>query len=826
MIVVKAFLRYLGRHRGLTLLQLLGVACGVAAAVGMVFSAHSAFSSFSQAVAFLKGRATHTVKRAAGPMEESLLARIMRDPAVESFSPVIDRRIRTSDGELVRLLGIDPFLDRSVRPFLAIGPQSGPEASDLLLELLFNDRSVAADARFLQERGLRPGDDMEMQLGMLQIAGSLSNHSGEMLLIMDIGHAQHLFELPGKIDYVDLIVNDPDAFRRRWSTGFTIESNQEQRAALSDMLAAFRLNLTALSLLALFVGMFLVYNTAMFTVVNRRRDAGIMRSLGATRREIMTAFGIEVLLLGSAGGLLGGLLGYLLSRVLSSILGQTISNLYFFLNPTPPAWSWEILAYGVALGCGAGLLGGLFPLLELIRTDPARATHGRVASKSGSAGTGILALIGIGIIAASGALLFLTAVHVYFGLSGAFFFMLGASLLTGSVLVAASPALRLLLRAVGGLSGRLAADTIRRNLGRTGVAIAAFMVALSMIVGLGLMIGSFRHSLVWWMDSQFHGDLYVASTSDIQVPKAFYEEIRSEPGIAGIDLYRNVQITYRDVPVQITAINAGVLQQFSEFVWFEGGNENWDYVKKGDVIVSESFYRRFGVTAGDTVTVEGTNGPVSLRVAAVFYDYSTEHGLIMMDRSTYLKMYEDDTIDSLTVFTAGQEPARQATLARVREKAHAWGLPAITRRELRGNILEVFDTTFAVTRSMRVLAVIVAFFGIAGAILILFIERQKEFGIYRSLGFSTTQVAGMTLMESLGMGIMSFMLSAAVGTVMAFILIRVINFYSFNWTIFYFHHWTPYLVAAGTALLASVGAAGYPIVRICRTYPQMQIREE
>jgi len=149
-----------------------------------------------------------------------------------------------------------------------------------------------------------------------------------------------------------------------------------------------------------------------------------------------------------------------------------------------------------------------------------------------------------------------------------------------------------------------------------------------------------------------------------------------------------------------------------------------------------------------------------------------------------------------------------------------------TRDQLHGNILNVFDSTFAVTRSMRILAIVVAFFGIAGALLTLFMERQREFGIYRALGFSTRQVAGMTLMEGLGMGIVSFLLSTGVGTALALLLIRVINLRSFNWTIFFYFAPEPYLLAAATAILASLGAAAYPIWKVYRTYPQMQIREE
>ena len=158
----------------------------------------------------------------------------------------------------------------------------------------------------------------------------------------------------------------------------------------------------------------------------------------------------------------------------------------------------------------------------------------------------------------------------------------------------------------------------------------------------------------------------------------------------------------------------------------------------------------------------------------------------MMDRSTYLKIFGDHTINSLGIFIDADNPRRKELLDEVRKRAQSLGLPVFTRDQLHGNILAVFDSTFAVTRSMRVLTIVVAFFGIAGALLTLFMERQKEFGIYRALGFSTPQVAGMTLMEGFGMGLVSFLLSIGVGTALAWVLIRVINLRSFNWTIFFY----------------------------------------
>jgi putative ABC transport system permease protein len=806
----------------------MGVACGVAAVVGMTMSAQTALRSFTKAVEFLRGKATHSIQRPVGPMEESLLVKLGGDPAVEWFSPVIDRRLRLGKDELVHLLGIDPFLDRAIRPEISKVDflNSKPNDPETFLSFLTNERAVWVDNDLKIELGIPSKKTIDTSIGLLHVKGSFPNPSGEPLVIMDIGHVQKLYHLQGYVDRVDLILSDETGFNSRWGKGFLIQSAQQRSKTFSGMLQAFRLNLEALSLLALFVGVFLIYNTAMFTVVSRRRDTGILRSLGANRIEILAAFLSEILILGIIGGALGGLVGFFMTRFLTGLIGSSISNLYFFLRPEPVAWSSWILITGVVLGCSASLFGGALPLLELIRTDPVKALSGRIASRESVQKAQKAALAGFLALLISGLLFLLPGAHIYVGFAGVFGFILGVSLLTGVVLLYLHPFLKKILQALGRLPGKVAAGNIRQNLGRTGVAIAAFMISLSMSIGLGAMIGSFRQSLIWWMGTQIRGDLYIGKILEAEVPEDFYEEIRKIEGIGGVHPYRNVQTLYRNTSINVSAVDASVLEKYAQFGWLKGGNENWEPVKRGGVIISESFSRRFGVKSGEIITLEGIQGPTKFKVGAIFYDYTTEHGLVMMDRRTFLKTFGDRTLNNIGIFIDPDNPRRGELLQEVRKKAEARGFPVLTGAQLHENILEVFDTTFAITRSMRAIAIVVAFFGIAGALLTLFIERSREFGIYRALGFSTGQVAKMTLMEGLGMGIVSFVLSIAVGTTLAILLIKVINIRSFNWTIFYYPALQPYLLTGVTAILASIGAAAYPIWKVYRTYPQIQIREE
>lgn len=826
--VIRSFLRHLARRKSLSVLQLLGIAFGVAAAVGMTLASRSALQSLVGAIDFLRGGTTHTIERPAGAMEEKTLAGIMADPAVKYFAPVIDRRVEIARGQEVRIIGIDPFLDRQVRSITA---QIAVERDKDVLEgpfssFLFDPVAVLVDENIARSLRLEPDTLFETTKGFFRAVHIFPNPSDEPLIIIDIGHAQKLFDMEGRIDRVDLIITEENSFRARWEKNFRVESNRQHDETLSALLRAFRLNLQALSLFALFVGIFLIYNTAMFAVVSRRRDAGILLSIGASRREIAVAFIIEVLFLGAAGGAFGGVLGYVLSGLLVTVVGDTISSLYVSLRPSVLPWSFWNLAGGIFLGVAASIVGSVPPLIELSRVEPIKALRGRAPSRGAPSRMRAIALFGCASMISATVLFLFSPLHVYVGFAGAFAFLLGSALFSGFVIVALVPIMKCFFSSVMGLSGKVAIGSIRENLGRTSVAIAAFMVALSMSIGMSSMIDSFRESLVWWMNGQLRGELYISAKGQAEVPGDLYEEFKSIPGIGGIDVFRNVRITFRDKPAYITSIDASVLQRYGRFGWFEGGSENWEPVKRGSVIVSESFSRRFNIGKGDRITIQSVDGPVSLPVTAVFYDYTTEHGLIMMDRSTYLRLFHDRTINSLGIFIDKEAPEQQKLMDKIRLKASARGLPVTTRDELHEKILSLFDSTFAVTRSMRLLAVVVAFFGITGALMTLFVERQKEFGIYRSLGFTTGQVAFMALIESIGMGLISFLMSTIVGTGFALVLIKIINLESFNWTIFYHFTIQPYFVTMLTALAASIAASFYPVWSVLHRYPVMQIREE
>ncbi|TNF46220.1 FtsX-like permease family protein, partial [bacterium] len=578
-IVLRSSLRSILRRRALTLVQLAGVACGVAAVVGMVLASNAALGSFSKAVQFLQGKSTHSLMQPVGPLDESVLVELMADPRITAFSPILDRQMSLAEGSSVRVLGLDPFLDNAMRPDLVFSAQfSEAEQEEDFLDFLLVRDTVILESRLADDLGIGPGDTLVTDTGSFHVLGTFTHPGAEPLILMDIANAQELFGARGRIDRVDLILTQPSAFAALWSArGYQMTSHSERRAVFEDMLRAFRLNLEALSLLALLVGVFLVYNTSMFSVVSRRKNTGILRSLGAARREIVAAVTIEIALLGILGGAAGGLLGFALARLLTGIVGDTISQLYFFLRPLPPEWSWFIPAAGAVVGLLASLLGGAMPLFQMIREDPVTALRGRVPEISREKYSWWTAGAGLGLTMVSAVILSRSS-SILSGYIGAFGVILGLSFMCGMLLLVLAPLWKGVLKAAAGPVGSLAAGNVRRSLGRTAVAVAAFGIALSLLVGLGSMIGSFRQTLIWWMEGHIRADYYIQAPTGSRIPLEVYEDLSRLKGVGGVDPYRNAILSYGDSIIRVVAVDPVVLGRFAKFTWYEGDNSAWDDV--------------------------------------------------------------------------------------------------------------------------------------------------------------------------------------------------------------------------------------------------------
>lgn len=841
--------RYLRRHPWQTGLAILGIALGVAVVVGIDLANASARRAFRLSAESVSGRATHQIVGGPAGLPENLYARLRIEAGVRPSAPVVEGYVAAVDfpGRTFHLLGVDPFADAAFRTYLGRGG-----AKDLGDLAAFMTRPGAAllSSETAAQMGLAAGAQLQLRIGGLRRAVTLvgvirpgdamSRQALESLLVTDIATAQELLGLTGRLSRIDLIVPEGAAgramlerVRRLLPAGAEVARASARSEVVEQMTRAFNVNLTALSLLALLVGTFLIYNTMTFSVVQRRAAIGLSRALGVTRREIFTLLLAEALVVGILGTALGLLLGVGLARGLVRLVTRTINDLYFVLSVRELTIAPLVLLKGAALGVGATLLASLAPALEATRAAP-RAVLSRSAIETRVrravprlAGAGVLFLLG------GAALLLVSRTSLGLSYLALFVLMLGFALLTPGAMVALMRLLERPLGALFGMLGRMAARGVVRALSRTAVATAALMIAIAATVGVGIMVASFRETVERWLATTLQADIYVSppgfvgSRTEAPLDPVLVTRLASTPGVASVATHRGVIVESPGGPTRLVALDIPAARFFT--FRFKSGTAAvvWPAFQEGSaVIVSEPYAWRRGVAVGASVELATDRGPRRFAVAGIFYDYASDQGVVIMSRRTYARFWDDRGISALAIrATPGTDV--DALIQRLRQAAGGAQEVLIRgNRALREASLEIFDRTFAITAVLRLLATIVAVTGVLSALMALSLERAQEVGVLRAQGLTPGQVWGLITSQTGLIGLVAGLLAIPVGIVLALVLVLVINRRSFGWTLEVDIGAGLLIQAVLLALAAAVLAGVVPAAKMARTPPSLALREE
>jgi putative ABC transport system permease protein len=851
----RSSLRYLLRQPWQLGLAVLGVALGVAVVVSIGLANASARRAFTLSSEAVTGRATHQVVGGPERIPDDAFRRLALAGGIEKAAPVVEGWVGfpAAPGAAARtlhLLGVDPFSEGPFRPYLGTAAGgSRQEASVGLGSLLTRPGACVLAADTAREMGLRPGDAFAVRAEgverRLVLAGTLAPADADTrraisdLLLMDIASAQEVLGRIGRIDRIDLILDDGAAGRRQLARaaavlppGVQILPASGRTRTTEEMTRAFRLNLTALSLLALVCGAFLIYSTMTFSVVRRRQWIGILRALGVSRHEVFALVlgeAFAVALLGTGAGIGGGIL---LGRGLVRLVTQTINDLYFVVSVRELAIPPDTLATGALLGIGATLLAALVPAFEAAQAPPRAALLRSTLEARLWRALPRATALGIALLAAGGALLLPRSLVVSF--VGLFAVILGCALLAPAATVLLMLLLRRPLGALLGVLGRMAAGGVVASLSRTAVAIAALVIAVSVTVGIGVMVDSFRQTVARWLGMTLQSDVYVSAPSQAggRVGTPLDPEVARRamalPGVAGGHTIRRVQVPAPGGPVRLVAMG-GDPRSIEKLYEFKEGRPAtaWPAFRTGDaVLVSEPFASRTGVGAGSTVRLRTARGDRSFRVMGVYYDYASDQGVVLMSRATYLRHWNDPLISGFALDLApGADVDR--VVARLRATIGAERALAIqSNRSLKKVSLEIFDRTFLITSVLRLLVGVVAFIGVLSSLMALQLERARELGVLRANGMTPGQVWQLVTAQTGLMGLAAGLLSLPVGLTLAAVMIYVINRRSFGWTIRMELSPQVLLEALLLALAAALLAGLYPAYRMARTSPALALREE
>jgi putative ABC transport system permease protein len=807
-----------------TLLTVIAVALGVGVVLAIELAGNAAAGSFRSSMETLTGTASLDVG-AVGGVPDSVVGLLATLPYPIQVQPRIDDFATVhSTGRTVPLIGLDLIADHPAG-FTSGGDEQADTGN---LATTFGEDNVWVSSSL----GAKAGDTLQLQINDVvrpyKVRGVL-NDSGDSggLVLMDIAAAQRAVNRTNRVDRVLLTVPAQPSLeqweqriRSALPPGVELRRQGSQTDENRRMLSAFRWNLRILSYVALVVGAFLIFNTISVSVVRRRPEIGIVRALGASRSTVLAAFLGEAACFGLVGAALGIVLGRLMAIGAVQLLAATVDNLYVSSRPAPIALTLGTVLLGLIIGLAVSLASAASPAREASLVSPveamARGEREYAARVHKVRDLWIAAALAVAGAVSS----FAPAIagKPFFGYAAAILFI-GASAFAIPALVSGLTKVSSgMLRRIGGVEAMLASRSLASSLRRTSVLVGALSTAIAMTTSVGIMVGSFRQTVQVWMNNQLKADLFLQPATNPSADRhptidaGLADKIASLPGVAGVDRFRGYEISYQGLPALLGSADTIGDHDLGKVEFFSGrptATVNAELRSGDNALISEPFANKHHLRAGDFVTLPLAGEQVRFRIVDVFYDYGSEKGFIVIDRSRALHYLPDPASSNLAIYAAPGSNIEQVR-AEVERVAAGHNLGIFTNSSLRQQAIQIFDRTFAITYALEVVAVIVAVIGIAGAMLALVIDRRRELGLLRFLGAAVPQIRKLILVEAGLIGLLANVAGLALGVALSLLLIFVINKQSFGWTIRF--HW-PIAVLLGALSLVYVStvlAGFYP----------------
>jgi putative ABC transport system permease protein len=822
------------------LVTLVAVALGVAIGLAIDLANATAVASFQSSVNVVSNKVNLQVLGVGRGFDERAIVRVQDIPGVTYASPTIEDALtvgaRSGDpfsGWILRVLGVDLLrpLPGAAGADAASPGSVAPQTADPWV--LVNAHGAFVSALLARRMHWRTGETVHALAGdrdvTLRVAGIIPRGTvgiDSSVVFVDVATAQELFGKIGLLDRIDLVVDPARLAAVERAVGAAIPPGarairpKTRTDEIERMLQSFRLNLEALAYVALLVGMYLIYNTVAISVVQRRPEIGTLRALGATRGAVFRTFAGEGALVGVLGSLLGLGVGALLARFSVAAVSRTVDTLYVGSHADAVAYDPVLFVKAFVLGVVAAVVAAAFPAFDAASTPPAITMRAqgferrrpRLGPRAALAGCGLLllallctrapALDGVPVFGYAAGLL------IIFGGSLCAPLAVGTLAHAGTTFAARRPTL-------GIAAANLAGAPLR-----TAVAVASLMIAIGMMVSVAVLVASFRTTIVAWADETLRADLFVRplglsnASSDASFSRGVAERIGGVPGVAAVDTFRALTLPFRGRLINLGATDLPAIAGRRHLRVLGGGDPAalaHALAGTANVLVSEPFATKFGVGRGDRVVLPTPSGPAAFTVAAVFNDYSSDAGVVLLDVRTYRRLFRDDSVNSVAVYAVRGTDLSMLRSAVVRAVAPL-RIDVETNRELRELVVRIFDRTFAITYALDVIAITIAVLGVVSTLFALVLERRREFGLLRYLGVTRGGVRAVVLVEAAGIGLLGGVLGVMVGMLLALLLIFVINRQAFGWLIElhvpWVFLWETVLLVVVAALLAGVYPAG------------------
>lgn len=819
------------------ILGVLGVSLGVGIVLAIDLTNASALRAFEISSQSIVNGFSHQIIGGAYGLDESLYRKLRTELGLHRLLPIVEGNVAVSDGGYYRMIGIDP-----VSMMGADAPGASGRYSGSLLRLIAEpDTVLMADTL---KKKLKPdasgritvfSNGRRRTLDIIGIMPARGNLQGQLLqsgFLTDIATAQEQLGMQGRLSRIDLTLSAAEIGQLSNILNHSehLMPSEAPLRLMTQMTRAFRINLTALSLLAMVIGAFLIYNTITISVLQRREQFATLRILGTDHGDVFLMIISEALALAVMGILCGYGLGIGLSQFLIKLSSRTLTDLYFvsevqhlYLN------GWSFIK-ATALGLGGVLAAAYLPARDAMTTAPLLTRSRSFLEQKASSGHGRLFIYSMTCAGIAMMILVLTDRSIIAGFAALFLIIISFAMASPLLLIQIVRIFKPVVEFFIGLPGSIAARGVLASFSRTRVAVTALAVAISATIGVSIMIGSFRHSVETWLLNYLRADVYISAAArggDFIIGDTLLQRLRSLTGVEKTTTACYRDIWNNDKPARLRVVDIDK-QVFTAYpLKYDAFPRRWLKFSSADgVLISEPYAYHNRLKQGDFMSLNTAAGAHRFQVVGIYVDYGSDQGVITMHQDIYRKYWRDAQVTSVALYIGTSISA--GALAEMLNTGLLQGTDfhARANRELREQSMKIFDRTFSITQVLRILTVIIAVIGIFGALMSIQLERNREFAILRANGLTPGGLRQLILTEGGLMGVAAGIIALPLGILLAAVLIYVINRRSFGWTMNFLLEPRYLLSAVLLGLIAGVLAGIYPAWRMGVVKPADALRDE
>jgi putative ABC transport system permease protein len=783
---------YARKHLLRCFLTIIGIVLGVAVFVGMHTANQSVLAAFRQTIDRIAGSTQLQVSAGEPGVDESVLETVESLPEVRAAAPVIEATVQFGKGNLL-ILGVDMLGDRNLRSY---DLENTDAAIDDPLVFLAQADSLLITKTFAAENGLAinsrvpmrtmDGDRVFTVRGIMK-PGGLASAFGGNLAIMDIYAAQKVFGRGRKFDRIDIALqdgvslNDGSAkLQKTLGPGLDVDlpsSRGEQFEATSHI---YNLASNITSVFALFIGMFIIYNTFAIAVTQRRSEIGILRALGATRSQIRTLFLTESLIAGLVGTLAGVAFGIAMARAMAGYIGSLLADVYGIAQQAEhleiDPW---LIGTAVAMGLITSLIAAVIPARNAAGVDPVKALQkGRYQSMSEGENRTRRSWA-LACAAASVATLALNRYSIGF-YAGFLLAVLAAVLLSPALAHWMARMMRPVFAWIRPVEGALAADSLIQAPRRTSGTVSALMLSLALVVSLSGVTRASYDSITEWMRIALNPDLFISTAETVTArsfvfPASLGPKLRAVAGVGDVQLVRSVRVLVKKTPIMLVAVDIASLARHARLPAVEGDTgEMYRLAAEGKgVIASENFSRLHDCKLGETLDIPAPAGVLRMPVVGIVRDFSDQQGSLLLQRELFIRYWNDDSVNVFRIYlTPGADGVR------VRQQildtyGNQQRLFVLTNADLRRYIIRVTDQWFGLTYVQIAVAVLVAVLGIVNALTVSITDRRRELGVLQAVGGLRDQIRHTIWLEAIGVGLIGLALGMVLGAAQLYYTVEI-----------------------------------------------------